>query len=88
MALATLTALEIVLGVDNIIFISILTGKLPHRKQRRFDHRPGLAMTPFCSFPHLDHGTHKTLLTILNHEISSRDIILIVGGLFLWPRAP
>jgi len=53
MALATLTALEIVLGIDNIIFISILAGKLPRRKQRKPDHRSRLAMISesFSSFP-------------------------------------
>jgi predicted tellurium resistance membrane protein TerC len=86
-ALATLTFLEIVLGVDNIIFISILSGKLPPRQQP-LARRVGLLLAM---------GTRILLLFSLawivkltapifalwGHEISGRDLILILGGLFL-----
>ena len=87
LALVTLTALEIVLGIDNIIFISILVGRLPeHQRQRGRVIGLGLAM-----------GTRIALLlslawmmklvepwfTVLGEEISGRDVILILGGLFL-----
>src|SRR3990167_5621274 len=70
-ALGTLTALEIVLGIDNIIFISILVGRLP-RKQRALARRMGLS---------------EPWVTILNQAISGRDVILIGGGLFLLAKA-
>ena len=87
LALATLTALEIVLGIDNIIFLTILVGRLPeHQRQRGRVIGLALAM-----------GTRIALLLslawmmklvapwfiILGHEISGRDLILILGGLFL-----
>jgi predicted tellurium resistance membrane protein TerC len=85
-ALATLTALEIVLGIDNIIFISILVGRLP-MQQRNLARRLGLGLAM---------GTRillllslawimrlKTPLFTLVQEISGRDLILIGGGLFL-----
>ena len=91
MALATLTALEIVLGVDNIIFISILTGKLQHRRQQKARIIGlGLAMISriFLLFSLTwIMGLTKPLLTIMNHEISGRDIILIAGGLFLLAKS-
>ncbi|MBP8289456.1 MAG: TerC family protein [Chromatiaceae bacterium] len=87
LALATLTALEIVLGIDNIIFLTILVGRLPeHQRQRGRVIGLALAM-----------GTRIALLLslawmmklvapwfiILGQEISGRDLILILGGLFL-----
>jgi predicted tellurium resistance membrane protein TerC len=92
-ALATLTALEIVLGIDNIIFISILVGRLPRRQQQRARILGlGLAM-----------GTRLLLLAslawvmglttplfsfpFLGQEISGRDLILLGGGLFLLIKA-
>jgi predicted tellurium resistance membrane protein TerC len=86
-ALATLTFLEIVLGVDNIIFISILSGKLPAGQQVRA-RRVGLlgAMLTrvllLFSLAWIIRLT-RPLFTALNHEVTGRDIILIVGGLFL-----
>jgi predicted tellurium resistance membrane protein TerC len=86
-ALATLTFLEIVLGVDNIIFISILSGKLPAGQQVRA-RRVGLlgAMLTrvllLFSLAWIIRLT-KPLFTALHHEVTGRDIILIVGGLFL-----
>jgi predicted tellurium resistance membrane protein TerC len=86
-ALLTLTALEIVLGIDNIIFISILTGNLPPAKQpkARFI---GLGLAMFARIGLLFSITLIMRLTapwftILENEISGRDIILILGGLFL-----
>ena len=86
-ALATLTFLEIVLGVDNIIFISILSGKLPEQDQARA-RRLGLmgAMITrvllLFSLAWIIRLT-EPWFTILNQEISGRDLILIGGGLFL-----
>ena len=86
-ALATLTALEIVLGIDNIIFISILVGRLPEQR-RNLARRLGLGLAM---------GTRIALLlslawimtltaplfTVTRWEISGRDLILLLGGLFL-----
>src|SRR5687768_6362529 len=90
-ALATLTFLEIVLGVDNIIFISILAGKLPQAQQAQA-RRLGLLAAM---------GTRVLLLfslawiikltapwfTVVGQEISGRDLILILGGLFLLAKS-
>jgi predicted tellurium resistance membrane protein TerC len=86
-ALATLTFLEIVLGVDNIIFISILSGKLRPDQQPRA-RRLGLlgAMVTrvllLFSLAWIIRLTHPWF-TVLGNEISGRDLILILGGLFL-----
>ena len=86
-AFATLTALELVLGIDNIIFISILVDKLPKEK-REFARRIGLFMAMFMRIGLLlvlawIVGLVTPLFTVLNQEISGRDLILILGGLFL-----
>ncbi len=86
-ALATLTALEIVLGIDNIIFISILTGKLPVH-QRGKAQTIGLALAMLTRILLLFSLTWLMRLTaplfsVLENEISGRDLILIIGGLFL-----
>ena len=86
-ALVTLTALEIVLGIDNIIFISILAGKLPHSEQAKA-RILGLTLAMFTRIALLFSLTIIMRLTaplfaVLGNEISGRDIILIVGGLFL-----
>jgi len=86
-ALVTLTALEIVLGIDNIIFIAILVGKLPsHQQGKARIIGLGLAMITrialLFSLTWLM-GLTKPLFSILSMEISGRDIILITGGLFL-----
>ncbi len=86
-ALATLTALEIVLGIDNIIFITILVGKLP--RERRGKARVlglGLAMlTRIALLLSIVWVMKLTapLFVVFSREISGRDVILIVGGLFL-----
>ena len=86
-ALLTLTVLEIVLGIDNIVFISILAGKLP-KDQRDRARQWGLALAMITRLLLLlgitwIMGLTATLLTVLEYDISGRDIILIVGGLFL-----
>jgi predicted tellurium resistance membrane protein TerC len=86
-ALATLTFLEIVLGVDNIIFISILSGKLPPAQQPRA-RRLGLLLamgTRILLLFSLAWVIRLTapLFTVFSQEISGRDLILILGGLFL-----
>ena len=86
-ALATLTALEIVLGIDNIIFITILVGRLPEsQRQRARVFGLALAMgTRILLLLSLTWvmGLTKPLLTLAGFEISGRDIILLGGGLFL-----
>lgn len=86
-ALATLALLEIVLGIDNIIFISILVGRLPeHQRNRARVLGLGLAMiTRILLLLSLAWVMTLTspLFTVLAQEISGRDLILIVGGLFL-----
>ena len=90
-ALVTLTFLEIVLGVDNVIFISILSGKLPAAEQTRA-RRIGLfaAMTMrivlLVSIVWIARLT-TTLFSVLGRPISGRDIILIGGGLFLLAKS-
>ncbi|WP_298234696.1 TerC family protein [uncultured Azohydromonas sp.] len=86
-AFFTLTALELVLGIDNIIFISILVDKLP-RERREFARRLGLFLAMFMRVGLLlvlawIVGLVEPLFTVLNQEISGRDLILILGGLFL-----
>ncbi|AFM23764.1 TerC family protein [Desulfomonile tiedjei] len=86
-AFITLTALELVLGIDNIIFISILVDRLPE-KRREFGRRLGLFLAMFMRIALLSVlswliGLTAPLFTILQQEISGRDLILIGGGLFL-----
>ena len=86
-ALLTLTVLEIVLGIDNIVFISILAGKLPAQQQARARSIGlGLAMITrillLLSLTWIMRLT-KPLFVILEHGFSGRDLILLVGGLFL-----
>ena len=86
-AFATLTALELVLGIDNIIFISILVDKLPKEK-REFARRIGLFMAMFMRIGLLlvlawIVGLVTPLFAIFGQDISGRDLILILGGLFL-----
>ncbi|HZI61795.1 MAG TPA: TerC family protein [Pyrinomonadaceae bacterium] len=90
-AFLTLLALEIVLGIDNIIFISILAGKLPAEQQPRARFI-GLGLALFIRVALLFSlswviGLTAPLFTVLNQEISGRDLILIGGGLFLLGKA-
>lgn len=87
MALATLTALEIVLGIDNIIFISIQAGKLPPHQQEKA-RLTGLGLAMFIRVALLFSlswlmGLTTPLFTVFGNEISGRDLILLSGGLFL-----
>jgi predicted tellurium resistance membrane protein TerC len=86
-ALATLTFLEIVLGVDNIIFISILSGKLPPDQQKRARKLGllGAMLTRVLLLFSIAWIARLTtpLFTALGHAVSGRDLILIGGGLFL-----
>jgi predicted tellurium resistance membrane protein TerC len=86
-AFLTLLALEVVLGIDNIVFISILAGKLPKDRQARA-RIVGLGLAMFLRIGLLFSlswviGLTDPLFSILGHEISGRDIILLGGGLFL-----
>ncbi len=86
-ALITLIVLEIVLGIDNIIFISILAGKLPEEKQNKA-RLVGLSLAMLTRILLLFSITWVMQLTtplfeIMGNQISGRDIILIIGGLFL-----
>ncbi len=86
-AFATLTLLELVLGIDNIIFISILVDKLPPHLRER-GRRIGLFGAMFMRIGLLlvlawIIGLVQPLFTVLGQEISGRDLILIIGGLFL-----
>ena len=90
-ALATLTALEIVLGIDNIVFISILSGRLPE-EQRARARTLGLAVAMIsrivllASLAWLSHLT-ATLVEVAGHVVTARDVILLGGGLFLLGKA-
>jgi len=90
-ALATLTALEIVLGIDNIIFISILVGRLPAQK-RSFARNLGLMLAMVTRLALLFSivwvaNLTQPWFTLFGQDISGRDIILIGGGLFLLAKA-
>jgi len=90
-ALMTLTGLEIVLGIDNIIFISILTAKLPLEQQKKA-RLTGLGFAMLTRIALLFSLSLIMKLTtpwfvVLNQEISGRDLILIVGGLFLLAKS-
>ncbi|MEI6712125.1 MAG: TerC family protein [Verrucomicrobiota bacterium] len=86
-SLVTLTVLEVVLGIDNVIFISILTGKLPVHEQGKA-RSIGLTLALFarvgllCSIFWLMQLT-KPLVTILEHSLTGKDLVLLGGGLFL-----
>lgn len=86
-ALGTLTALEIVLGIDNIIFISILVSRLPDG-QRDTARKLGIALAMITRLALLFSiswvmGLVDDLFTVFGHGVSGRDLILIIGGLFL-----
>lgn len=90
-ALLTLTVLEVVLGIDNVVFISILAGKLPPDQQAKA-RRLGLGLAMFMRIALLFSITLIIKLTapwftVLGEEISGRDLVLIVGGLFLLAKS-
>ena len=86
-AFITLVALELVLGVDNVIFISILAGKLPQEQQQRA-RTMGIMLAVITRILLLLSlrwivGLTDTLFTVLDFEVSGRDVVLFTGGLFL-----
>lgn len=90
-ALVTLTVLEIVLGIDNIVFISILSSKLPPAQQPRA-RRLGLGFAMITRILLLASiawliGLTQPLFRLPGHEVSARDLILIAGGVFLLAKA-
>ncbi len=90
-ALLTLTSLEIVLGIDNIVFISILVGKLPPERQASA-RRIGLLLAMGMRIALLlaitwVMGLTKPLFAVLEHGFTGRDVILLLGGLFLVAKA-
>jgi predicted tellurium resistance membrane protein TerC len=90
-ALATLTALEIVLGIDNIVFISILASRLPSGQKERA-RVVGLALAMISRIALLLSLTWvmrliRPLFTVLGQELSGRDLILLTGGIFLLAKS-
>src|SRR6266487_4862263 len=86
-AFVTLVVLELVLGVDNVIFISILAGKLPHEQQKRA-RTTGIMLAVITRVLLLLSlswiiGLTQPLFTVFSFYISGRDLVLLVGGLFL-----
>lgn len=86
-ALLTLLALEIVLGIDNVIFIAILSGKLKEEQQARA-RTTGIALAVITRIILLFSiswimGLTEPLFTIFDNDVSGRDLILLIGGLFL-----
>jgi predicted tellurium resistance membrane protein TerC len=90
-ALLTLTALEIVLGIDNIVFISILAEKLPQKQEAkgRSVGLLGAMLTRILLLLSLNWLTRLTnpLFNVLRHDVSGRDLILLTGGLFLLAKS-
>ena len=90
-ALGTLTLLEVVLGIDNLVFLTILAGKLPENQQPRA-RRLGLGLALVMRIGLLlvigwIIGLTRPLFTVFEQDISGRDLILIVGGLFLLAKS-
>ena len=90
-ALVTLTAMEIILGIDNIIFIAILVAKLPEARQAR-GRNLGISLALLTRLALLFSitwvmGLTEPVLTLFAHAFSGRDLILLVGGLFLVGKA-
>lgn len=86
-AFATLTLLELVLGIDNVIFISILSGKLPAEKQARARYiglglALGIRILLLLSLSWII-GLKDPLFSVLGHAFSGKDLVLLIGGLFL-----
>jgi predicted tellurium resistance membrane protein TerC len=90
-ALVTLTSLEVVLGIDNIIFISILVSKLPkekHKSARLIGLTLAMGMRILLLFSiSWVMGLTKPLFEIVHHQVSGRDLILLLGGLFLLAKS-
>ncbi|MDD4950969.1 MAG: TerC family protein [Desulfovibrionaceae bacterium] len=91
MALVTLTALEVVLGVDNIVFIVVITGRLPEAVRDRA-RRLGIFLAMFSRIVllfgiSLVLGLGAPLFSVLGRAVSGRDLVLLAGGLFLLGKA-
>jgi predicted tellurium resistance membrane protein TerC len=91
MALVTLTAMEIVLGIDNIVFVAIVVGKLP-RHQQGSARRWGISLALFTRLALLFSITWvmslgESLFTVMERDVSGRDLILFLGGMFLIYKA-
>jgi predicted tellurium resistance membrane protein TerC len=91
LALVTLTTLEIVLGIDNVVFIAILAGKLPDEQQKKA-RLVGLALAMISRIVLLASlvwimRLTAPLFSVLGNEISGRDLILLIGGLFLLAKS-
>ena len=91
-ALIWLTVMEIVLGIDNIIIISILSGELPTKEQQRKARRIGLSLAMITRVLLLLSlswvmSLKDPLFTVMDHTVSGRDLVLILGGLFLIYKA-
>jgi predicted tellurium resistance membrane protein TerC len=86
-ALVTLTAMEVILGIDNIVFISVLVSKLPQEEARRARSLGLLLALAFRIAMLLGLtwliGLTEPLATVMGHDVSWRDVILVAGGLFL-----
>jgi predicted tellurium resistance membrane protein TerC len=90
-AFATLASLEIVLGIDNIVFISIMAGKLPADRQA-LAYRLGLGLAMVMRILLLVviswiMGLTRPLFSVFEHTVSGRDLVLVLGGLFLVAKA-
>jgi len=86
-SLLTLSALEIILGIDNLIFISLVSNRLPASQQARA-RRTGLALAVITRLLLLAGiawmaGLTRPLFSVFGHSVSLRDVILVIGGLFL-----
>src|SRR5918993_4992712 len=92
-ALVTLSVLEVVLGIDNVIFISILAGKLPQKDQEKARRiglmaAMGMRILLLMSIAWIVRLTAPLFtLPLVNRPVSGRDLILIIGGLFLLFKA-
>lgn len=91
LALVTLTALEVVLGIDNLVVISILTGKLPPEQRARARRigllaAMGMRIALLLSISWII-GLSAALFTVLEHPVTGRDLVLLAGGLFLIAKA-
>lgn len=89
--LVTLIIMEVVLGIDNIIFISILAGKLPHNQQEKA-RRIGLMLALLMRVALLFSiswivSLKEPFITIMEHGFSGRDLVLLLGGLFLMAKS-
>ena len=90
-AFATLTLLELVLGIDNVIFISILSGKLPPEQQPRARYiglslALGIRILLLLSLSWII-GLKEPLFSVLGHGFSGKDLVLLIGGLFLMGKS-